>query len=303
MKVNALCLAGAGLGLISLFLPWWSGSSQEYSLVQDVLLRPEVYSSGFLLSATLFVVGTGIAFLSPMGGLVQLPGALGFLALFNQEIGTGRGSESFEFGVYIGLVGAIVTMVSLLVPIGVGYGLNRRAFWKSLSSANRFLTVGWYDDGARARVNLLAFAGAVIAFACIALPWTTVTTVPPATEATFAEHTLLSFLDGERSSAGAYVFIIGATASVVTTFGAFAQLGGLIWLWWDLRDSMGINSYRFPWGQATDEVFGLGFYVGIIAIVVVAVSILLPLGIGYRNRKKSKLSRVLIWGRAGHLAY
>ena len=310
MKVNVLCLAGAGLGLLSLFLPWWSGHEvvlgalipQDYSLIQDVLLRPEIYTSAILVAAVLFVAGTGMAFLSPIGGLVQLPGILGFVALFNQDIGTRRGTESFELGVYIALIAAVLTTVSLLIPLGVGYGLKGRAFWKSLSSANRFLSIGRYDEGARARVNLLALAGAITAFVCLALPWTTVTTVPPASEMTIAEHPLLSYLEGNLSSAGAYIFIIGAAASVVTTLGAFVQLSGFLWLMWDLRDFMGINSYRYP-GGLTDEVFGLGAYISIIAILVLVVSIFLPLGIGYRNRKKSRLSRVFVWGRAGTLSY
>ena len=310
MKVNALCLAGAGLGLLSLFLPWWSGHEvglgtlvdQNYNLVEGVLLDSENLSSAFVVAATLFVVGTGMAFLSPIGGLVQLPGVLGFIALFNQEISTRRGTESFELGLYIALISAIITTVSLLMPLGPGYGFKGRAFWTSLSSANRFRSVGRYDEGARARVNMLALSGAIIAFICIALPWTTISTVPPTTEMTLADRPLFFYLEGSLSSVSAYLFIVGAALSVVTTLGAFVQLGGLFWFWWDFSGSMGINAYRMP-GAVTEEAFGIGFYLSVLAILLVAVAIILPLGIGYHRRMKSRLSRLLVWGKAGTLAY
>ncbi|OGS51610.1 MAG: hypothetical protein A3K75_02930 [Euryarchaeota archaeon RBG_13_61_15] len=65
---------------------------------------------------------------------------------------------------------------------------------------------------------------------------------------------------------------------------------------------MGINAYRMP-GAVTEEAFGIGFYLSVLAILLVAVAIILPLGIGYHRRMKSRLSRLLVWGKAGTLAY
>jgi len=304
MKVNVLCLVGAALGLVSLFLPWWQGYEiavatmvdKDYMLVEDVLFNSAQYGSLFVIACTLYVVGTFLAFGSPLGGLVQIPGILGFFAMFGSEIGVHRGEDTIALGAYLGLASAAVVTVSLLVPLGIGYSLKRKARIASLASAAKFITVNRYDEAAKIRLNALALCGALIAFVCIALPWSTMSTVFPAREMTVEQRPLFEYLSGTLASPSAYVFIIGSAAAVITTLGVIVQLFGFVWFWAAFAGSMG----TYPGIQ---ESFGTGFYLSVLAMLMVAISIILPLGLGYYRRKKTALSRILVWGKAGARAY
>ncbi len=234
MKVNILCLAGAALGLVALFLPWWTGFElglgmmidRDYMLVQDVLLDSAEYGSLFVVACTLYVVGTLLAFWSPLGGLVQIPAVMGFLALFGSEIGVHRGEDTIALGAYLGLVSAIVTTVSLLVPLGIGYSIKRRARKASLASAHKFITMSRYEEHEKIRLNVLALCGALISFACIALPWTTLSMTSPGPETTIAQRPLFEYMFGDQFSLSSYLFLIGSAAAVVTTLGVILQMVG-----------------------------------------------------------------------------
>jgi len=304
MKVNLLCIAGAALGLASLFLPWWQGydfglgmmEERDYTLVQDVLLDSTGYGSMFVVACTLFALGTFLAFLSPLGGLVQFPGVIGFLAMFGSEIGVHRGEDTVALGAYLGLASASIVTVSLMTPLGIGYSLKRRARRASLSSASKFITVSRYDEASKIRLNALALLGAIIAFVAIALPWSVVSTTPPAHEAVLEQRPLFDYLSGTLSTPSAYVFIIGSAVAAITTIGVLVQLVGFLWFWSVFSGTMG----EYP---GFEESFGSGVYIAVLAMLITAVSIILPMGLGYYRRKKTLINRVLVWGKAGARVY
>lgn len=308
MKVNILCLAGAALGLLALFLPWWTGFElglgmmidRDYMLVQDVLLDSTEHGSLFVVVCTLYVVGTLLAFWSPIGGLVQIPAVLGFLALFGSEIGVHRGEDTIALGAYLGLVSAIVVTVSLLVPLGIGYSIKWRARKASLASAHKFVTISRYEENEKIRLNVLALCGALIAFVCIALPWTTLSMTSPGPETTIAQRPLFEYMFGDDLSLSSYLFLIGSAAAVVTTLGVILQMVGFVWFWAALAGGMGSYPGR---GGVLEESFGSGFYLSVIAMLVVAASMILPLGLGYYRRRKSVPSRLFVWGTAAPRAY
>lgn len=308
MKVNILCLAGAGIGIVSLFLPWWQGVEfglglaidHDYMLVQDVLLDSATYGSLFMIACTLFVAGTLLAFWSPLGGLIQVPGILGFFALFDSEIGVRRGEDEVALGVYVALISMVIVVLSLLVPMGVGYSICRKAHMASLSSADKFITVSNYEEGAKIRLNALALSGALIAIVCIALPWSTLTTSPPAPDMTIEQRPLLYYLSGNLATPSAYIFIAGSAIAVATTLGVIVQMFGLVWFWLAFAGSMG----TYPgMGGMLEESFGIGFYLSILAMLTVATSIILPLGLGYHRRRKTACGRLFVWGKAAPRAY
>lgn len=308
MKVNILCLTGAALGVVSLLFPWWQGVEYglgiaidtNYMLVQDVLLESTDYGSMFLVACTLFVVGTLLAFWSPLGGLVQVLGALGFFALFSSEIGVRRGEDTIAFGAYIGVTSMVIVVVSLLVPMGIGYSVKRKAHKASLSSADKFVTVSNYGENAKIRLNALALVGALVAFTCIALPWSTLSAITPTTENVVEQRPLLEYLSGNLASPSSYVFIIGSAMAVITTLGAIVQMLGFVWFWLMFSGSMGSFPGR---GGTMEEAFGIGFYLSVLAMLMVAVSIILPAGLGYFRRRKNVWSRLTVWGEAGPRAY
>jgi len=304
MKVNLLCLAGAAMGLLSLFFPWWQGSDlglglmidRDYMLVQDVLFDSTAFGSLFMVACTMYVVGTFLAFWSPLGGLVQVPGVLGFLAMFGSEVGVRRGEDTIALGAYLGLVSMIVVVISLLVPLGVGYSLERRGRKRSLSSPGKFFTVSWYGEGDRVRLNVLALCGALLAFVCIALPWSTESTTDPAPDMVLEERPLFSYLWGDLAHPSSYVFIIGSAIAVATTLGVLVQMFGFVWFWAAFAGTMG----TYP---GMEEAFGAGFYLSVLPMLATASSMVLPIGLGYYRRKKSAGSRLFVWGKAGPRAY
>lgn len=309
MKVNLLCLAGAALGLASLFLPWWQGAElglglaidRDYMLIQDVLLDPMPYGTMFLIACTLFVVGTFLALWSPLGGLVQVPGALGFLALFGSEVGVRRGEDAIALGAYMGLISAAIVTVSLIIPLGVGYSMERRARLRSLSSPAKFITVSRYENTDRIRLNALALLGALMALVCIAMPWSTLSTGSSSPEMVSEQRPLLEYLSGSLSTPSSYVFIIGSAVALFCTLGVIVQMFGFVWFWAVFSGSMG--TYPSTVGGTMEESFGTGFYLSVLAMLVIALSIILPIGLGYYRRRKSVGSRLLVWGKAGPRGY
>lgn len=308
MKANLLCLAGAALGLVSLLLPWWQGAElglglmidRDYMLVQDVLFDSTEYDSMFLVACTLFVVGTLLAFWSPLGGLVQVPGALGFFAMFGSEIGVHRGEDVIALGAYLGLISMIIVTVSLIVPLGIGYSLGRRAHKRSLSSPDKFITVSWYGDRERIRLNGLALCGALVAFVCIALPWSALSTTSPATEMVLEQRPLFHYLWGDLATPSAYVFIIGSAIAVATTLGVIIQMVGFVWFWAVFAGSMG----TYPGaGSTVEESFGAGFYLSVLAMLMIAFAIILPLGLGYYRRRRTAWGKLFVWGKAEARTY
>jgi hypothetical protein len=254
----------------------------------------------FVVACTLYVVGTLLAFWSPLGGLVQVPGVLGFFALFDSEVGVRRGEDTIALGAYTGLISMAIVIVSLLVPIGVGYSVRRKAHKASLSSADKFITVSKYDENAKIRLNALALCGALIAFVCVALPWSTLSTSSPAPEMIVEQRPLLEYLSGSLATPSSYVFIIGSAIAVVTTLGVIMQMIGFVWFWLAFAGSMG----TYPgMGGALEESFGTGFYLSVLAMLMAATSIILPLGLGYYRRKKTVGGRLFVWGKAGARAY
>jgi hypothetical protein len=130
MRVNVLCLMGALLGFFCMVeLHWASGSytvpypGRLIYIMADWSLHPpiESFETGEVYS-WLFVVGTVLAFFSPLAGYLQLSGIMVFsLDLFdtvNGPAGTGHWNAA---GLVVAIVAASMVLASLAFPYGVGY--------------------------------------------------------------------------------------------------------------------------------------------------------------------------------------
>ena len=125
VRVNVLCLVGALLAVISVFSTWitlgffvWT---REMNLI-DVYNQVES-SSDFWLPAILFLMGTLVAFLTPLGGIMQAIGAPLFMSAF-ASLADGRLPSGI--GPYLGLAAAAIVLASLAYPVGVGYSAKSR---------------------------------------------------------------------------------------------------------------------------------------------------------------------------------
>jgi hypothetical protein len=132
VRLNVFCLIAATAGLAALALPWtWTRAGLYYEETNVLVLyidtlRPVVYYPDLQISMSLYVGGTLIAFLTPLGAIPQATGLTWFYLneLDRQESFSRYGY--FEGGLAVGFLVAclssILILVSLVRPMGIGYG-------------------------------------------------------------------------------------------------------------------------------------------------------------------------------------
>jgi hypothetical protein len=126
-----LALVGATLGVASMYLNWYSTSEiigffelrpwdmvwfRDWTLIEGY----ERMGSAFplWLPQTLFIIGTIAAFMTPLGGVVQLSG----ISLFVYRLASvNDGNLPAEVGAYVGIISGALALVSMVYPIGLGY--------------------------------------------------------------------------------------------------------------------------------------------------------------------------------------
>lgn len=125
-RVNVLCLIGALLAVVSVFLVWVKARlifwGVELNLI-DLLNTAAESSSGdgtqVLIACILILVGTLLAILSPLGAILQLIGIPLFLEWFLSE---SEGRLPSGAGPYVAIAAAVIILVATAKPIGLGYG-------------------------------------------------------------------------------------------------------------------------------------------------------------------------------------
>lgn len=297
-KVNLLCVTGAALGIVSLFFPWIVGGNlpndvmYRHLLVNDILLGPPIFSTLFIIFCSMFLVGTGLSFLTPAGGFVQMIGIVGFLYAYPSAYRDMAGTQQLSLGAYLGIMSVAIVIIGLCIPIGPGHRSTAGVLRKMVSTANRFLTFSPFEWPTRLRINLLCVIGAFLAFLAIALPWLTLgVSAGPGS----AEYDLYWYTTETSAwKIGAWIFILSSAAAFVTPLAGFAQLIGAFWWWGSARSVLGtsvIGSHTW-----TTEI-GLGFWLGVFAAAVVLASLFFPIGFGYLGRKGSMKARLFSWGK------
>lgn len=296
-RVNLLSIGGAAVGVVSMFITWgiWrvvyilqiphgAGVLEEYSLVAIFWLGGSVFGQHFALAIGLFMTGTAMAFVTPLGGFLQLAGASAFLWTIVPDQ---RPTVYLGAGPFVGLIAGIVTLAGLLRPIGIGYEGSKA------SLLGRLLTVT--RSSKDFRLNLLALVGGIVGLACVFLPWMTyayeVDMVPPVEKHPF---NLLNFLTTEwfLGSVEGLIFVIvaltylaGAIASLLTPVGGLAQFAASV--------IFAANVVSHP--ESSEDYFDVGFYAGIGAAIVVLVSFAFPVGVGWRGKGVPEKERLFVW--------
>jgi hypothetical protein len=146
-SVNLLCIVGASIGVVAVFLGWiyippsiptvgyWGYPTIPYMVV---------IHCGYYGAATLFLLGVMIAFVSPIGGVLQS----GSLVLFMTgiiESGDDPVLDGIDpqqkvwFGMAFGAVSCVVVLTSLFFPLGTGR--LRFARSRGIRLGERLLTV------------------------------------------------------------------------------------------------------------------------------------------------------------------
>jgi hypothetical protein len=129
--LNVFCLIAATASLAALALPWtWTRAGPYYEetnvLVLYIDTLRQFYSPDIMISASLYVGGTLLAFITPLGAIPQATGLTWFYLneLDRQESFSRYGY--FEGGLAVGFlvacISSVLILLSLIRPLGIGYG-------------------------------------------------------------------------------------------------------------------------------------------------------------------------------------
>jgi hypothetical protein len=143
-NVNLLCGVGACIGVAALFLTWIYEPlhvtiRNEPTIVYMVATQYLYYGA-----AVVFLIGTVVAFVSPLGGVLQVAGlivfALGIVDSGNDQWLKGYDpQQELRIGMYLGIVSCSLVLASLFRPLGTGK--LRPARVRHIRLVERLLTV------------------------------------------------------------------------------------------------------------------------------------------------------------------
>ena len=158
------------------------------------------------------------------------------------------------------------------------------------------------------RVNILCLTGAIVALACLALPWGTVTNHEHLGDWEHTSTTEYRLTDPVNFEGDAHltsifeIVVLGGIISIFTSLGGFVQVLGVM----SYYDHMGhyLEGMSVPTYWITAHFsLGAGFYLAVFAAIVTLLSVLFPFGIrgsGIYNplsgEKPTMLQRLLVWG-------
>jgi hypothetical protein len=144
LRINILCLIGAIIAVVASILPWLNNLLSLSAGESPIDLAFSFHYSkwnGLQLTSIIFVLGAFVAFFTPLGGIVQLTGVLFFIATvnaINNEIFAIYAFNRFsiEWNIAFGIVSASISIVSMMIPLGIGFKGH------SINFSDRLLTFG-----------------------------------------------------------------------------------------------------------------------------------------------------------------
>ncbi len=130
MHLNRLCLAGATLGALSLFLTWVEDitSNIHYCYYEDVSMVDLLgiaceVDVALRVAGILFIAGVGLAFVTTIGGFVELAGVLVFFGWYATAPGSLFSGALLPgcIGPYAGVASALLVILALVRPVAIGH--------------------------------------------------------------------------------------------------------------------------------------------------------------------------------------
>jgi hypothetical protein len=119
MRVNLFAVAGAVVGIAAILTTWLAASFGIFGHFELNLI--DVISEGgtdsdYFLPTILFIIGTLIAFFTPVSGILQIIGASWFMLVYFDHVDRLLSTV----GPYLGMASGIVLLLSIARPIGPG---------------------------------------------------------------------------------------------------------------------------------------------------------------------------------------
>jgi len=283
----------------------YAGYGQPHSMQFtpfEILGTDKPFESLLTLSIAFFIIGTFAAFVTPIGGLVQLLG----MGLFSWSVFPDLGPDvRLGAGVVVGFVSTAVVLCSLFFPIG--FGLER----KKMSFVSRLFAVS--SESPTFRFNLLSTVGVALGIFCLFLPWATTTwlsweydpiagpyyehvpnSVGPIDYLTMHEAinagNVFTGMGDQAIRIGVAIFLAGCVLGCISPLAGVLQIAG------SLLFAANIGTYVAP--KEPDVAFlkgtiDLGFYLAVLGGCLVVAGVVFPVGIGHGGLQLR--DRALVW--------
>jgi len=257
------------------------------------LLGSGLADESLVIAASLFLIGTLVAFITPAAGFVQLAG----LSVFYGKIVPGLGSDTnLGVGAIFGVVSMILVIYSLFNPVGVGIPQSKAVVENALAVACR---------GKTFRVNVLCIVGGGLAVIAIFLPWvsTTLLIEPdgltyeyPATPIDYVSSQLNYEGVGRPEFAVAMSVLFGGVVlSFISPAGGFVQLVG-VFMFYSNIDGYLVTSMPGYTFFRTELVYG--FFLGVVAASITILSFFMALN-QLTGKSLLRCDRILTWTLPG----
>jgi hypothetical protein len=268
MRVDALCLLAAILGIMSLGLPWihdFSVHDEDYFTLWHYLYgdsAADVIVFGFAVGCML--LGSILAFFSRIGGVVQLAGLISFCTI---SLSSGSG---YAIGFYLGVVACALGIASLIL---------RRTF----PLPERLRTICRSSRDGTMTLNALSIIGGALGVLCLFLPWFHADYTYDHDRLLTYDYSLIqfggSFLATPLTTVAALCFMAGSITSILTPLGFVGQLAGVSTFLYAMKDNSAYaDLYRSPgyygYSPSVESSFAIGLYLGLACLLMVFGSIL-----------------------------
>jgi hypothetical protein len=118
VKINALGILGAIVGIAAVFMIWVSASffiwSANFNLID---LINHSHDATLINACWIFLIGAIVCFITPLGGLLELSGVAMFMMWFTSKA---NGDMPSNIGPYLGLAAGMIALISIAMPLGPG---------------------------------------------------------------------------------------------------------------------------------------------------------------------------------------
>ncbi|OGS56607.1 MAG: hypothetical protein A3K60_02210 [Euryarchaeota archaeon RBG_19FT_COMBO_56_21] len=266
MRIDALCLLAAILGLISLGLPWVHDPSNYYyeeyaTLWHYVADEPSIDALVFGLAATGMLLGSVLAFFTRVGSIVQLAGLVSFATISMPS------QSGYAIGLYLGIAACVFGIASMVIR-------------RTVPIPDRFVTVRRTSDSGTFSLNILSIIGGALGVLSMALVWfrfewlTAYSGVAYAYDFSMFEFVGLYYSD-QLLMLAVVLFLAGSLVSILTPLGFLGQLFGAGAFLYAMREEAAHVQFYFPYYTDTaSSYYGIGLYLGLACILIVFGSML-----------------------------
>ncbi len=287
MRIDALSMLAAILGLMSLGMPWiheLTGHDEGYHTLWHYLTNePDVDPLVFGFAIAGILIGSMLAMFSRFGGVVQLAGLLSFVTISMSS------TSEYAFGSYVGVAACV---------LGISSTVLRRTF----PLPDRLRTIVRSPEDGRITVNVLSIVSGALGVLSLFFVWYSALWTQPGYGDLWDEKFTLVQLAGPHLATpwltvSAICFGAGSILSILTPLGFIGQLTGVSAYLYAMRDNAAyIDMYPtagyYGFSPHVESSYGVGFWLGVGCLLIVIVSI----PVNWRVKiSGAKASFVLSW--------